>query len=78
MVTVSQQDSRQVMVQVPPGPLEKVLQAPPDQLHRSSGLKSVRVSLGVDFDLLKSLKNPRKLLLSFNAHQDQKEELQSL
>lgn len=38
---VSQQDSRQVMVQVPPDPLEKILQAPPDQLHRSSGMTFV-------------------------------------
>lgn len=44
MLTVSQQDSRQVMVRVPPGPLEKILQAPPDQLHRSSGLKLFSVA----------------------------------
>lgn len=41
MLTVSQQDSRQVMVQVPPGPLQKILQGPPDQLHRSSGMMFV-------------------------------------
>lgn len=37
MLTVSGQGSRQVCVQVPPVLLQQILQAPPDQLHRSSG-----------------------------------------
>lgn len=37
MLTVSGQSSSQVCVQVPPVLLQQILEAPPDQLHRSSG-----------------------------------------
>lgn len=37
MLTVSGQGSSQVCVQVPPVLLQQILEAPPDQLHRSSG-----------------------------------------
>ncbi|XP_027138162.1 shieldin complex subunit 2 isoform X4 [Larimichthys crocea] len=36
VLTVSRWGSSQVCVQVPPVPLEKILEAPPDKLHRSS------------------------------------------
>lgn len=37
VLTVSGRGSIQVCVQVPPDPLQKILKAPPDKLHRSSG-----------------------------------------
>uniref|UniRef100_A0AAZ1XQN1 Shieldin complex subunit 2 C-terminal domain-containing protein n=1 Tax=Oreochromis aureus TaxID=47969 RepID=A0AAZ1XQN1_OREAU len=37
VLTVSGRGSIQVCVQVPPDPLQKILNAPPDKLHRSSG-----------------------------------------
>lgn len=37
MLTVRGQGSSQVCVQVPPVLLQKILEAPPDKLHRSSG-----------------------------------------
>lgn len=37
VLTVSGQNT-QLSVQVPPVPLEKILEAPPNNLHRSSGL----------------------------------------
>lgn len=37
MLTVSGRGSGQVCVQVPPVPLQKIFDAPPDKLHRSSG-----------------------------------------
>lgn len=37
MLTVRGQGSSQVRVQVPPVLLQKILEAPPDKLHRSSG-----------------------------------------
>ncbi|TDH01672.1 hypothetical protein EPR50_G00182630 [Perca flavescens] len=36
VLTVSGQSSRQVFVQVPPDSLQKILEAPPDKLHRNS------------------------------------------
>lgn len=38
MLTVTGQEHTQVCVQVPPVPLQKILEAPPDKLLRSSGL----------------------------------------
>lgn len=39
VLTVCGRGTSQVCVQVPPVPLQKILDAPPDKLHRSSGMK---------------------------------------
>lgn len=70
VLTVSQQGSRQVMVQVPPGPLQKILQAPPDQLHRSSAPGSEVSHLQVAAQRIQSLLSlPRRsVTLTVRSH----------
>ncbi|KAK5854430.1 hypothetical protein PBY51_015499 [Eleginops maclovinus] len=70
VLTVGGQGSSQVCVQVPPVPLEKILEAPPDRLHRTSAPGSeVRF---VDFAaerILTLLSLPRKTFtLTLRSH----------
>ncbi|XP_037638068.1 shieldin complex subunit 2 isoform X2 [Sebastes umbrosus] len=62
LLTVNGQGSRQVCVQVPPVPLQKILEAPPDKLHRSSGSEVKHIQVAAErIQTLLSL--PRKTFI---------------
>ncbi|XP_026165130.1 shieldin complex subunit 2 isoform X2 [Mastacembelus armatus] len=70
VLTVSGRGSRQVYVQVPPVPLQKILDAPPDKLHRSSAPGSEVKHIQVAADRIHSLLSlPRKtVIITIRSH----------
>lgn len=68
MLTVSGQSSSQVCVQVPPVLLQQILEAPPDQLHRSSG----EVTITPNTKHTRNIKKQNLFRLCDSQLQDQK------
>lgn len=64
VLTVSGQGSTQVCVQVPPVPLQEILTAPPDRLHRSSAAGSQVKLIQVAAERLQTLLSlPKKIFI---------------
>ncbi|XP_026210216.1 shieldin complex subunit 2 isoform X2 [Anabas testudineus] len=70
VLTVSGRGSGQVCVQVPPVPLQKILNAPPDKLHRSSAPGSEVKYIQVTAERIQSLLSlPRKtFIVTIRSH----------
>ncbi|XP_018550126.1 LOW QUALITY PROTEIN: shieldin complex subunit 2 [Lates calcarifer] len=70
VLTVSGQGSSQVCVQVPPVPLQNILDAPPDKLHRSSAPGSQVKHIQVAAERIQTLLSlPRKtFVLTIRSH----------
>ncbi|XP_068590523.1 shieldin complex subunit 2 [Cebidichthys violaceus] len=70
VLTVSGRGSRQVLVQVPPVPLQKILEAPPDKLSRSSAPGSELKHIQVAAERIQSfLSLPRKsFVITVRSH----------
>uniref|UniRef100_UPI0037E7EE82 shieldin complex subunit 2 n=1 Tax=Semicossyphus pulcher TaxID=241346 RepID=UPI0037E7EE82 len=70
VLTVSEQGSSQVCVQVPPVPLQKILEAPPDKLYKSSAPGSEVKHIQVAAERIQTLLSlPKKIfIITIRSH----------
>ncbi|XP_034538338.1 shieldin complex subunit 2 isoform X2 [Notolabrus celidotus] len=67
-LTVSGRGSSQVCVQVPPVPLLKILEAPPDRLHRSSAPSSDVKNIRVAAEKIQTLLSMKTFIITVHSH----------
>lgn len=68
VLTVGGRGSSQVCVQVPPVPLQNILEAPPDKLHRSSGPSSGVKHIQVAAQKIQTLLSHKTFIISIRSN----------